>query len=95
MTRRLLSPLSDNPAMKIGHCQLESRSGEFEANLAKFVKGLEWAERERVEIVCFPECYLTGYPDEEAAARKGAFAVDSPSLLAYVMLYVTMSLPCT
>lgn len=67
--------------MRIGHCQLESACGDFEANLGKFVRGLEWADRERVEIVCFPECYLTGYPDSEEEARKPAFATDSPSML--------------
>jgi predicted amidohydrolase len=67
--------------MRIGHCQLETRCGDFEGNLAKVVKGLERADRERVEIVCFPECFLTGYPDKEELARKHAFAVDSPSML--------------
>ncbi len=70
-----------NPTLRIGHCQLESRYGEFEANLAKVVQGLERADREHVEIVCFPECFLTGYPDTEERARKVAFAVDSPSML--------------
>ncbi|HKB00939.1 MAG TPA: nitrilase-related carbon-nitrogen hydrolase, partial [Gemmataceae bacterium] len=46
--------------MRIGHCQLESKTGDFEANLAKVVKGLERADRDRVEIVSFPECFLTG-----------------------------------
>jgi predicted amidohydrolase len=67
--------------MRIGHCQLETRCGDFEGNLAKVVKGLERADRERVEIVCFPECFLTGYPDKEELVRKHAFAVDSPSML--------------
>lgn len=67
--------------MKIGHCQLESKCGDFDANLAKVVHGLERAEREHVEILCFPECFLTGYPDKEALARKHALAVDSPQLL--------------
>jgi predicted amidohydrolase len=67
--------------MRIGHWQLETRCGDFEGNLAKLVKGLERADRERVEIVCFPECFLTGYPDTEDLARKHAFAVDSPQLL--------------
>ena len=67
--------------MRIGHCQLESKSGDFDANLAQVVRGLERADRERVEIVCFPECFLTGYPDTEAAARQSAFATDSPQLL--------------
>jgi predicted amidohydrolase len=67
--------------MRIGHCQLDSKCDDFEANLAKVVKGLERAEKERVEIVCYPECFLTGYPDTEEATRKVAFAVDSPQML--------------
>jgi predicted amidohydrolase len=62
--------------VKIGHCQLESRSGDFDMNLAKMVKGLEWARREHVEIVSFPECFLTGYQDTEAETRKHAFTAD-------------------
>ena len=67
--------------MRIGHCQLESKCGDFETNLTKVVRGLEWADRERVEIVCFPECFLTGYPDTAELARRDAFTVDSPSML--------------
>ena len=80
------APTSDRPrpkktTMRIGHCQLEARCGEFETNLAKVVQGLEQADREHVEIVSFPECCLTGYPDTEAPARNDAFAVDSPSMV--------------
>jgi predicted amidohydrolase len=67
--------------MRIGHCQLETRCGDFEGNLAKVVRGLERAERERVEVVSFPECFLTGYPDTEELARKHAFALGSPEVL--------------
>src|SRR5207244_3648238 len=67
--------------MRIGHCQLEAICGDFEANLDKVIKGLERADRDRVEIVCFPECFLTGYPDMEEAARKGAFAANSPQMI--------------
>ncbi len=67
--------------MRIGHWQLEAITGEFDANLAKVVKGLERADKERVEIVCFPECFLTGYPDKEEIVRKSAFAVDSPRMM--------------
>ena len=67
--------------MRIGHCQLESKTGDFEVNLDKVVKGLERADKDRVEIVCFPECFLTGYPDKEEVVRKSAFAVDSPQMM--------------
>ena len=43
--------------MRIGHCPFESKPGDFEGNLAKVVKGLEQADRERVEIVCFPNAF--------------------------------------
>lgn len=67
--------------MRIGHWQLDSQLGDFAGNLAKVVKGLEQADRDRVDIVCFPECFLTGYPDDAETARKDAFAVDSPQLM--------------
>jgi predicted amidohydrolase len=67
--------------MRIGHCQLESTCGDFDANLNKAIAGLERADRERVEIVCFPECFLTGYPDTEELARRDAFAADSPKMM--------------
>jgi predicted amidohydrolase len=67
--------------MRIGHCQYDTKTGAFDANLAKVAEGLARADRDRVEIVCFPECFLTGYPDTEAAARDGAFAADSPQMM--------------
>ena len=48
-----------NP-MRIGHCQIEVKT-DFDANLAKVVKFLERAAKDRIEIVCFPECCLSGY----------------------------------
>ena len=67
--------------MRIGHCQLESTTGDFDVNLDKVVKGLERADKDRLEIVSFPECFLTGYPDKEEVVRKSAFAVDSPQMM--------------
>jgi predicted amidohydrolase len=67
--------------MRIGHCQLDSKTGDFDANLAKVVAGLERADKDRVEIVSFPECFLTGYPDKEELARQAAFSVDSPQMM--------------
>ncbi len=67
--------------MRIGHCQVDSQLGDFDGNLAKVIAGLERAERERVEIVSFPECFLTGYPDTEELARRDAFSVDSASMM--------------
>ena len=66
--------------MRIAHCQFESWCGEFDHNLQRFAEGLKKAEEERAAIVSFPECFLTGYPDNELEARRGAFAVDSEKM---------------
>jgi predicted amidohydrolase len=67
--------------MRVGLCQYESLSGKFQENLDKVVHGLALADRDRLEIVCFPECFLTGYQDHEDAAREHAFAADSPQMM--------------
>jgi predicted amidohydrolase len=67
--------------MRIGHGQYDSQLGDFEGNLAKVVSGLKLAERDRVEIVSFPECFLTGYPDTQELARRDAFSVDSAKMM--------------
>ncbi len=67
--------------MKIAHCQFETWCGDFEHNLKRFEEGLQRADAERVAIVCFPECFLTGYPDNEEGARRGAFASDSDKMM--------------
>jgi predicted amidohydrolase len=63
--------------VRIGHYQAVCHPGDFGANLAKVVDGLEHARRERVEILCFPECFLTGYFSTKRRSRAGAFSVDS------------------
>jgi predicted amidohydrolase len=66
--------------MRIGHCQLVSTPGAFEQNLAKMVQHLGQAHDDRVAILSFPECYLTGYQDTEAQVREHAFATDSAQM---------------
>jgi predicted amidohydrolase len=67
--------------MRIAHCQFEPRSGDFEFNLGRVVEGLAAAERDRAEVVSFPECFLTGYQDEEDRVRQHAFAIDSAQVM--------------
>jgi predicted amidohydrolase len=67
--------------MRIGHCQLDSQLGDFEGNLGKLHEGLKKADADRVDIVCFPECFLTGYPDDGEIARRDAFTIDSAQIM--------------
>jgi len=66
--------------MKIAHCQFESWCGDFAHNLQRFEEGLVKADAERAAIVCFPECFLTGYPDTAEKAAAGAFPMDGPEM---------------
>ena len=66
--------------MLIGHFQCECRQGSFDANLKTVVRGLESAEGMGLQILSFPEAFLTGYFKIEEEARKNCFAVESPQM---------------
>lgn len=67
--------------LRIGFCQLDSKYDDLDANLQAVERGLKWADANQVEIVSFPECFLTGYPDTEKLARANAFARDSQQMM--------------
>lgn len=66
--------------VRVGHYQCVCRQGDFEANLTTVQKGLNQATDAKLDIVSFPECFLTGYFAQEKDARVNAFAVDSPQM---------------
>ncbi len=66
--------------VRIGHYQCVCKQGDFEANLATVIKGLELAKEARLDIVSFPESLLTGYFSNEDQARKNSFAIDSAQM---------------
>ena len=66
--------------MLIGHLQCACRPGDGDANLETVVRGLEEAERLGLQIVSFPEAFLTGYFKSEENARANCFAIDSPRM---------------
>ena len=66
--------------VRIGHYQCVCRQGDFEANLATVRKGLAQAVDAKLDIVSFPECFLTGYFSKEKDARDHTFAADSPEM---------------
>lgn len=66
--------------VRIGHYQCVCRQGDFEANLATVQKGLAQAADAKLDIVSFPECFLTGYYAKGSDAREHAFTIDSPEM---------------
>ncbi len=66
--------------MRIGHFQCECRVDEFDHNTNQVITGLERAVADRVQVVCFPECCLTGYSDNAGRTRAIALAMDGPEI---------------
>ena len=68
--------------LKIGHCQLPCTAGNYAVNVEKVLAGLEEAASERIDILSFPECFLTGYFRSAEQARRHSFCVDGPEIAA-------------
>ncbi|MBI2216173.1 MAG: NAD+ synthase [Candidatus Rokubacteria bacterium] len=51
--------------LRVGLAQINPAVGDFEANVAKIVEGMERARRQGVALVAFPELAIPGYPPED------------------------------
>lgn len=77
----LALPPADAPRyVRIGHYQCHCKQGDFRANLDTVLTGLRLAAEARLDIVSFPESFLTGYFPNETDARRHSFAVESPEM---------------
>lgn len=62
--------------MKIAHYQLECVPGDYEKNTIKVINGLQEVEQEKIDIISFPESFLTGYFSKAEKAKKYSFSID-------------------
>jgi len=51
--------------VRVAHAQIDTTVGDLEGNFKKIVEYIEKAEKEKVDIVSFPELTITGYPPED------------------------------
>src|SRR5262245_24650685 len=51
----------DHRTLRVASVQFESSPGDKEANFRKIEAFLEKAAREKVRLIVFPECCITGY----------------------------------
>jgi len=51
--------------MKIAIAQLNYHIGNFEGNLAKMLKAVDWAKEQKADLVCFSELATCGYPPRD------------------------------
>jgi omega-amidase len=61
-------------------------ASEIEGRKEQMTEFLEKAEKEKVDFICFPEGFLTGYFSEEKLARKSALDIKEEAFLDWVKL---------
>jgi len=66
--------------MKVGHYQCACETGDYGANIKKVLKGLDYADRENVEIMTFPESFLTGYFKTKKGAWNHSFELEGAEI---------------
>ena len=54
-----------NRNIKVAIAQINPRVGAIEYNLKKILKFIKLAKNEKVDLICFPELSLVGYPPED------------------------------
>jgi len=57
--------------MKIGIAQIDPKVGDLLGNLGLIREAVEWAQKERVDLLIFPELSLLGYPPRDLLLRRG------------------------
>jgi 5-aminopentanamidase len=67
------------PTISVGSCQMAPILGDVDASLAEVKRALSWAQEEALDVVCLPECYLTGYC--RSPVEAGVHSIDLGSAL--------------
>ena len=66
--------------MKIGHYQCICYQKDFEKNLQTVIHGLELATEAGLDIVSFPETFLTGYYSSKEETLTNSFEIDGSQM---------------
>ncbi|MBT88943.1 MAG: NAD+ synthase [Spirochaetales bacterium] len=56
--------------LKIGLAQINSKVGDLQFNFSKISNLISLAKKHKVDLLCFPELALTGYPPEDLLLNK-------------------------
>jgi 5-aminopentanamidase len=51
--------------------------GDVDKSVEEIRRALAWAEDERIDVLCLPECFLTGYFRKPARAARNSIDLDS------------------
>ncbi len=59
-----------NRNIKVGVAQINSHVGAIDYNLKKIIKFIKLGKRKKIDLLCFPELSLVGYPPEDLVLSK-------------------------
>lgn len=65
-------------SLRIGATQLEDIQGDIPSVLSVVHDSMQKADEQRIEVLCFPECFLQGYTLDEKATKERALSLQSP-----------------
>lgn len=65
--------------ISIGSCQMSPVYGDVDRSLSEIRRALAWAQGEGIDILCLPECFLTGYFREPDRVVQNSVELDSAS----------------
>jgi predicted amidohydrolase len=71
--------------LKVAACQLPEVREDIDRTLGWMEMYLAEADRQQVDLVCFPECYLQGYLCDARAANEQAVALSSSAFDAVLL----------
>lgn len=72
--------------LRVTIAQLNPTLGDFEENLEKAKEALEVAEKDKSDVVVFPELFLSGYPPEDLVMRLSFLKENRKSLEEFASL---------
>lgn len=68
------------PRLRVAACQLNTRVGDLDGNVARILRALERAEESGCDLAVFPELAITGYPPEDLLLKPGFVADNQVAL---------------
>ena len=76
----IINAQNQDHLIRVAHYQLACIPGDINANIERVVSGVREAASENIDIISFPECFLTGYFMQGERARKHSVRIDGPEI---------------
>ncbi|MFT6658888.1 nitrilase-related carbon-nitrogen hydrolase [Maritalea sp.] len=73
--------------MRIAACQPREILDNIDASLAELILFTHSADQKSVDLICFPECFIGGYFQDQSNAANVALDLSGPTFKNYPILH--------